>query len=127
MASSTEVYDELVYTTGDELWDRIHQAHRRFAALLSVTPAKHPIPGSQWTAGEVATHVLTVLRRYTRRDLSDPAGLSGDREELADRNAAELAVYQDVSVREIVDLLWQELADLEHVLPRTTDLHRTFP
>lgn len=126
-AHGTTPYDEFVFTDGDELWNRLHQAHRRFAALLSVTPAKHPVAGSDWTAGEVATHLLTVVRRYTRRDLADPAGTGADVAAIAALNKAELAEYDGISVREVIDLLWQELADLEQKLPRTADLHQTFP
>ncbi|RZI79470.1 MAG: hypothetical protein EOO67_20430, partial [Microbacterium sp.] len=125
-AGST-TYDKFVFTDGDELWDRLHQAHRRFAALLSITPSKHPVPGSDWTAGEVATHLLTVVRRYTQRDLTDPSGTSADVAEIAALNKAELADYAGISVREVIDLLWQELADLEKKLPRTADLHQTYP
>ena len=76
MSTTGAAYDEFVFTTGDELWDRVHQAHRRFAALLSVTPCKTEVPGSEWNAGQVAAHVLTVLRRYTQRDIRSPEGLS---------------------------------------------------
>lgn len=127
MSNTTGAYDELVYTTGDELWDRIHQAHRRFAALLSVTPGKTALRGSEWTAGEVAGHVLTVLRRYTRRDLDSPEGLSEHGSAVAGQNAAELAELGQYSVAEVLDQAWQELADIEQRLPRTMDLHETFP
>lgn len=126
-ANAIQPYDKFVYTDGDELWDRLHQAHRRFAALVSVTPAKQAIPGSTWTAGDIAAHLLTVLRRYTRRDLSSTAGLSNNVVGLTAMNAAELAEVSDLSIGEVVDLLWQELADLEAKIPRTADLHQTFP
>lgn len=120
-------YDEFVFTTGDELWDRIHQAHRRFAALLSVTPHRTQVPGSDWTAGEVAGHVLTVLRRYTRRDLRSAAGLSTAGYSLRDQNAVELEELGSLPVAEILDQVWQELADIEQKLPRGTDLGERFP
>lgn len=125
--SAAGVYDEFVYTDGDELWDRVHQAHRRFAALLSVTPGRHPIPGSAWTAGEVAGHLLTVLRRYSRRDLSSPLGLSPSFEELGDLNDAELDGLGPTSVGDILDQIWKELADIELLLPRDSDLHQLYP
>ena len=129
MAATGDVttYDQFVFTDGDELWDRLHQAHRRFAALLSKTPAKHPVPGSDWNAGQIATHLLTVVRRYTRRDMSSSAGLGPDAEAVSELNRAEMAAFADLSVAETLDLLWQELADLEAQLPRTTDLHQRFP
>jgi hypothetical protein len=120
-------YDEFVFTTGDELWDRIHQAHRRFAALLSVTPHRTQVPGSDWTAGEVAGHVLTVLRRYTRRDLTSTEGLSPEGIGVRDQNAVELEELGTLGVAEILDQLWQEVADIEKLLPRTMDLHERFP
>lgn len=120
-------YDEFVFTTGDELWDRVHQAHRRFAALLSVTPHRTQIPGSDWTAGEVAGHVLTVLRRYTRRDLTSTDGLSPEGIGVRDQNAVELEELGSLSVAEILDQVWQEVADVEKRLPRTMDLHERFP
>lgn len=126
-AIQRRVYDEFVYTDGAELWDRLHQAHRRFAALASVTPAKHQIQGSTWTAGEVAAHLLTVLRRYTQRDLSNAEGLSRDAAGLTTLNRVQLAEFKDLSVGEVVDLMWQELADLEQRVPRSTDLHQTYP
>lgn len=126
-ASAVVPYDKFVFTDGDELWDRLHQAHRRFAALVSVTPAKQVIPDSTWTAGDVAAHLLTVLRRYTVRDLSSTVGLSDDIDGLTELNAAELADLASLGIGEVVDLLWQELADLEEKIPRSADLHQTFP
>lgn len=128
MATTGEtIYDEFVFTTGDELWDRIHQAHRRFAALLSVTPSQTTIRGSDWTAGEVAGHLLTVLRRYTARDLTSAEGLSPDAAGVADINAVTLDELDLISVADILDCLWQELADLERIIPRTADLHQRYP
>ncbi|MCX6395602.1 MAG: hypothetical protein NTV23_03880 [Propionibacteriales bacterium] len=124
---SLTAYDEFVRTDGDELWDRLHQAHRRFAALLSVTPAKHPVPGSDWTAGAIAAHLLTVVQRYTQRDMTSAAGLSPDAAAISALNETELTRYADASVAEVLDLLWQELADLEQKFPRDADLHQTFP
>lgn len=126
-ATGDGTYDEFVRTSGDELWDRLHQAHRRFAALLSVTPPRTPIRNSAWTAGDVAAHLLTVLRRYTRRDLSSPVGLAEQGVGVADLNAVEIAELHMLSVPEILDAVWQELADLELRLPRTLDLHERFP
>lgn len=122
-SSGAAPYDEFVRTTGEELWDRIHQAHRRFAALLSVTPHRTPIADSDWTAGEVAGHVLTVLRRYTG---DHPGGLKPDAAGVAGLNAIELEELGSLSVAEILDLLWQELADVEAKHPRSLDLHETF-
>lgn len=127
MSSTGDVYDEFVFTDGNELWDRLHQAHRRFAALASITPAKHPIPGSDWTAGQVSVHLLTAVRRYTQRDMASAAGLSSDVDQIAELNETEMAEYAGVSVAEVLDLLWQELADLEKLIPRNTDLHQTYP
>lgn len=120
-------YDGFVRTSGDELWNRIHQAHHRFAALLSVTPTGTPIAGSDWTAGEVAGHLLTVLRRYTHRDLSSTDGLSPDAAGVAEINAVELDELNLIGVAEILDRVWQELADLERLIPRTADLHQRYP
>lgn len=127
MSSTGDVYDGFVTTDGNELWDRLHQAHRRFAALASITPAKHPIPGSDWTAGEVSAHLLTVVRRYTQRDLTSAAGLSADAGAISGLNEREMAEYAGVAVSEVLGLLWQELADLENQIPRTADLHQTYP
>lgn len=120
-------YDGFVVTTGDELWDRVHQAHRRFAALLSVTPPRTEVAGSDWTAGEVAGHVLTVLRRYTRRDLDSSEGLSPDPNGVAGINAVALEDLELTNVAEVLDCVWRELADLERILPRSTDLNRRYP
>jgi hypothetical protein len=120
-------YDEFVFTTGDELWDRLHQAHRRFAALLSVTPHKTQIKNSDWNAGDVAAHLLTLLRRYTGGGFETGAGLSIDGAGVADLNAAEIAELHMLSVAEVLDQVWQELADLEKRFPRTLDLHQQFP
>lgn len=127
MPGTGDVYDEFVFTDGNELWDRLHQAHRRFAALASITPAKHPIPGSDWTAGQVATHLLTAVRRYTQRDMTSAVGLAEDVGEITALNDAEMAAYTGIGVAEVLDLLWQELADLEKQIPRTTDLHQSYP
>jgi hypothetical protein len=127
MATAKGAYDEFVYTTGDELWDRIHQAHRRFAALLSVTPGRTPVKDSTWEAAQVAGHVLTVLQRYTQRDITSRDGLSEDAGAVAQQNEDELAALGQYSVAEVLDRIWQELADIEKLLPRDTDLHQVFP
>ncbi|MCW2784543.1 MAG: hypothetical protein JWP74_1060 [Marmoricola sp.] len=107
-------YDGFVRTSGDELWDRIGEAHRRFAALLSVTPGPTPIPGSDWTAGDASAHLLTVLRRYTRPDT-------------AGAHAAEIEDLHGQPVSRNLDAIWQELHSLEEKLPRSADLHEPFP
>jgi hypothetical protein len=126
MASSTGAYDEFVYTTGDELWDRVHQAHRRFAALLSVTPGKTAIKDSDWNAAQVAGHLLTVVRRFSKRDLLTRDGLCQEGSEVTQLNEDEIAELGHYSVADVLDRTWQELADLEKKLPRTTDLHQRF-
>ncbi|RNL78843.1 hypothetical protein [Nocardioides marmorisolisilvae] len=127
MASTTGVYDELVFTTGDELWDRVHQAHRRFAALLSVTPGKTELKGSYWNAAQVAGHVLNVLNRYTDRDITSREGLSAEGSGVTQQNDAELEALGQYSVAEVLDRTWQALADIEKKLPRDMDLHQRFP
>lgn len=127
MATTGAAYDEFVFTTGDELWDRVHQAHRRFAALLSVTPGKTELKDSDWNAAQVAGHVLTVLQRYTQRDLTSREGLSEDAAAVGQQNEDELAALGQVSVAEILDRIWQQLADIEKLLPRDADLHQRFP
>lgn len=126
MASATGAYDEFIRTTGDELWDRVHHAHRRFAALLSVTPGKTEIKDSEWNAAQVAGHLLTVVRRFSQRDLDSDDGLCEDGAEVTRINADEITELGQYSVAEVLDQTWQELADLEQKLPRTTDLHRRF-
>lgn len=126
MASSTGAYDEFVFTNGDELWDRVHQAHRRFAALLSVTPGKTPIKDSTWDAARVAGHLLTQVRRFSTRDLSSTDGLSPDGAGITRLNEVELEALGQYSVAEVLDRTWQELADLERKLPRSADLHQKF-
>ena len=125
--TSALTYDGFVSTTADELWDRLHQAQRRFAALLSVTPSQTPVPGSDWNAGQVAAHVLTVLRRYTERDLTSTVGLSRDGAGVAVQNAAELAALEATTTPEVLDQIWQQLAAVEEKLPRTMDLNQQFP
>ena len=127
MTQTTGAYDEFVFTTGDELWDRVHQAHRRFAALLSVTPGKTELKDSEWNAAQVAGHVLTVLQRYTQRDITSTDGLSDDAAAVGQQNEDELAALGQYSVAEVLDRIWQELADIEKMLPRDCDLHQTFP
>ncbi|HET6151781.1 MAG TPA: hypothetical protein VFE15_02435 [Marmoricola sp.] len=126
-ATGDSTYDEFVFTTGDELWDRLHQAHRRFSALLSVTPAATRLAGSEWTAGQVAAHLLTVLRRYTSGAVASGVGLSPDGAGVADLNSAELEELREMTVAEVLDQVWQELAELESQFPRSLDLHRPFP
>lgn len=126
MPSTTGAYDEFVYTTGDELWDRVHQAHRRFAALLSVTPGKTEIKDSEWNVAEVAGHLLTVVRRFSKRDLHTRDGLCERGAEVTLLNDEEIAELGHYSVAEVLDRTWQELDDLEKKLPRNADLHQRF-
>lgn len=125
--ATTGAYDGFVFTDGDELWDRLHQAHRRFAALLSVTPSRHRLKSSSWTAGDVATHLLAVVRLFSQRDLDDPDGLAESAQDVGRLNQDKRVELADLGVPEVLQLLWQELEDLEKRIPRTADLHQTYP
>jgi hypothetical protein len=92
-----------------------------------VTPGKTELKDSEWNAAQVAGHLLTVLRRYTQRDLTSRDGLSEEATAVTGQNEDELAELGQYSVAEVLDRTWQELADIERILPRNTDLHQRFP
>lgn len=122
-----QTYDGFVRTDGDQLWDRIRAAHARFAEVAGSVPPDLRADGSDWTAQQVTAHVLTVLRRYTERDFSNPTGLSDDAGEVARQNAVELAPWAAVPVVVLLDDISATLDRLEAVFPRSSDLHQVFP
>jgi hypothetical protein len=81
--------------------------------LRSLTPQEEAtsVPGLDWTAREVAAHVLTVVRRYLA-----PTERAATRERLAALNAEELATV-DRSCAEIADELDSIVSVLAHVAP----------
>ncbi len=100
---------DFVITGGSELKDRTRVAFDRFVTLVAEVQPELPLPGSDWTAGEVARHVLTVLRRYTSRDVTSRDGLSPTMDAVHEQNRAEIAGLDDVTHAEVLELLQQEI------------------
>lgn len=114
----------LVTTTAEELTSRATIAFDRFIALVAETPSTTPVGDGTWTSLDVAGHVLTVLRRYTSRDVTSSAGLSPTMAAVDAQNQAELDALGDLSVHEVLEELAVEHAELQS---RRVDLNATFP
>lgn len=98
----------LVTTSREELVERYEDAFRRFVELVHEVPPDTPLPKSEWTAGEVAVHVLSVYHRYNHRDFRSHEGLSPSVSALNQQNDRELEALQGLSRLDVTDRLKQE-------------------
>jgi hypothetical protein len=66
----------------------------------------------EWTARDLAGHLLTVIRRYTARDIHSRDGLSDDPTGLDRINHEEVTALGDASMSEILDRIEREGCEL---------------
>lgn len=114
----------LTTTTDAELERRARIAFERTTALLRRTDPSLPVPGSTWTVGQVGAHLLTVIRRYTGRDFTEPAGLSDTPAGVAASNAHDVDTLDRVSHADVIDQL---AAEFDSYLALDLPLEETFP
>ncbi|MFD7155218.1 hypothetical protein ACFV9C_11495 [Kribbella sp. NPDC059898] len=98
----------LTKTSDAELEARTRIAFERFCGLLARSDPQRTLVNSAWTCRDVAAHLLDVLGRYTRRDLTVPAGLAESPREVRDLNGHDLARHADASVPDLLPLLRSE-------------------
>ncbi len=123
-----QAYDGFVSTDGDELWERIDAAHRRFGELVASTGPDVIGTGTTWTARDVAAHILTVLLRYTARDIRSSEGLGDTPRAVDEINARELRELDGVGIGELMPRLDEALAAVRASFgPDRMDLHERFP
>jgi len=98
-------------TSHEELTHRARVAYARTRTLLEATDPALRLTGGGWTCGEVAAHLLTVMCRYTHRDLTQPSGLSAHVSDLAGQSSAEVAAVRGLSHEEVLQRLDSEFDD----------------
>lgn len=99
---------DYITTDRDELIARATVAFERFARLAAAVHPQTPARGSEWTARQVVAHVLTVMHRYTDRDLDTWDGLSATPGEVNEQNAKELAAYEHLAMADLLTSLRQQ-------------------
>jgi uncharacterized protein (TIGR03083 family) len=115
-------YQRFTMTTGDELWRRIELAQRRFAEVCSEVPAEGRAWRSEWTAREVALHVLSVVRRYARLEFREPSGLGAGKGEIQQMNAEAMRASPNVSMQDVLTEIETEMGKVRALLPEDMDL-----
>jgi uncharacterized protein (TIGR03083 family) len=122
-------YEKLVSTTPAELWRRIDLAHDRFAQLMAEVPDGLALPSSTWTARDLAGHLLTVARRYTRPGVRTSQGLADSPRSVDDLNASELAELDGTPKGDLLAALAEQLEAVRAAHPASDDcdLHDQFP
>ena len=91
-----------IITDRDELIGRATDAFDRFAAVAAEVHPQTRARGSDWTAQQVVAHVLSVMHRYTDRDLNSWDGLSATPSEVNEQNAKEAALYENLTMAELL-------------------------
>jgi uncharacterized protein (TIGR03083 family) len=114
----------LTTATEAELDERTTVAFRRTVALLRDVDPQQRLAFGDWTARDVAAHLLTVQRRYTRRDFRSESGLSAAPQGLTAQNGSELAELGDEPMGRILDSLEAEFPEF---LQGNLALHDRFP
>lgn len=114
----------LTTTSDAELEHRARIAFERTTTLLRRTDPGLPVPGSTWTVGQVGAHLLTVVRRYTDRDFTEPAGLSDTPAGVAASNAHDVQTLDRVGHADVIEQL---AAEFEKYLALELPRDETFP
>lgn len=110
-----------------ELLTRVGLAGDRFVGVAASLDPQRPVPNQRWNVGELTAHVLTVVWRYTRRDVRSSAGLAATFEEVAAMNEKEVAAVE-LSHGEVLVALRDELQALrERFEDEIVDVHERFP
>ncbi len=107
-----------VATTFRQRFDPIPGHASRFTDMVrSLTPSEVDavVPGMTWTAGEVARHVLSILRRYGESDER-----AGTREALEALNDAELRAVE-LPIAEVADAIDAEVERVAGLAPLLPD------
>jgi uncharacterized protein (TIGR03083 family) len=95
-------------TTEDELIGLSDAALANTLALLRSVDADLRLRDSDWTARDVAAHLVNVLHRYTARDFRQREGLVDDPSELTGANADGIADHAGATLSDLVDRLAAE-------------------
>jgi hypothetical protein len=114
----------LTTATDAELDLRTTAAFRRTICLLRSVDPQQRLALGEWTARDVAAHLLNVQRRYTRRDFRSDSGLSAEPAGLTDQNASELTELGDEPMGSILDGLEAEFPEF---LRTSLPLHDRYP
>ena len=123
-----EPYELLITTDARELWERIDLAVARYRELIGSVDDALRLRDSTWTARDVTAHLLTVLRRYTNRDVAQTGGLAATPREVDRLNADELAELAGTSHDELLAAIAIELKTIRGAFgPDNADLRMTVP
>jgi hypothetical protein len=95
-------------TTEAELEARTAAAFARTTALLRRTSPDLRLADGVWTVRDVAGHLLTVVRRYTRRDPLDRSSLADSPAAVRLANESDLRTVAELTVAQLVDQLTVE-------------------
>lgn len=124
----SQPYELLVRTDAHELWSRIDDAAARYRDLATSVDDSLPLRASSWCARDVTGHLLTVLRRYTNREVSGSSGLAPTPRGVDELNAAELAALAGMGTDQLLADIAIELKTIREVFgPDAVDLHMTVP
>lgn len=120
-------YQNFTRTDSTELWERVGVAQHRFTDLVSRLDPIAPVADSDWTVREVGVHLLSVLSRYTDRDLRGRDGLADDAPGVTALNRMQMRTYGDLSSVELVEVIGSRIDCVRTRLPATQDLAERFP
>lgn len=123
-----QAYERFVRTDSDELWQRIDLAEQRFIDLVRSIGPDVVGTGTTWSSRDVVAHVLTVVERYTNRDIASTDGLGATPREVDVINERELRALDGVPMAELLDRLEAHVARVKAAFaPEHLDLHLRFP
>jgi uncharacterized protein (TIGR03083 family) len=121
-------YEEFIATDGQELWQRIDAAQERFVVLVRSIAPDLVAAGSTWSTRDVVAHVLTVMERYTNRDIASTDGLGATPREVDVINDRELRALDGVGLDELLNRLETQMGRVKRAFaPGALDLHVRFP
>jgi uncharacterized protein (TIGR03083 family) len=121
-------YERFVATDATELWQRVDVAQERFFQLARSIGPDVVGTGTVWSTRDVVAHLLTVMERYTNRDIRSREGL-GDTPRAVDAlNDLEMRPLVGVSMDELLVRLKAQMDRIREAFsPESIDLHERYP
>jgi mycothiol maleylpyruvate isomerase-like protein len=116
----------IVDTSRDELRERIALAGKRFDRLVRDADPNARPPGQDWTAQQIAAHVLTLGHRYRQLARGGDYCRAVDARGIAGVNQAELEAAM-APMPELADQLQNVSEELDSFFDATTDDRPTIP
>ncbi|WP_172652849.1 maleylpyruvate isomerase N-terminal domain-containing protein [Rhodococcus opacus] len=105
---------------------RSDESFTRFCELVADVPPDIRVGDRSWSVGDVTRHMLSVVRRYTIRDLNSRDGLSPTVRDVTELNSADVEALEHLSHADLLDALhteWSKYLALDVIMEDKVPFH----